>query len=1051
MTVSSTTVKNSYSGNGSTTQFAYGYKIFADSDLIVIIRVNSTGTETVKTLTTHYTVAGAGDASGGSITFTSGNTPASGETVVIIREVPQTQAIDYIANDPFPAESHEEGLDRGTMTTQQVQEEVDRSLKLSRTNTMTSTEFTVGATDRANKVLSFDSSGELSVTQELGTFRGNWGASTAYQVRDIVKDTSTNNIFMANTAHTSSGSQPLTSNTDSAKWDLIVDAASSTTSQNAAAASATASANSATASANSATASANSATASANSATASANSATASGNSATAAATSETNAAASFDSFDDRYLGAKSSAPSTDNDGNALLTGALYFNSSSNQIFSWTGSAWQAIKPTSSEQTNIDALSASAVIADMAILGTTDVVNDMNILATTDVVSDMNTLATSDVVADMNTLGTSDVVNDMNVLGSSATVAAMNVLGTSAVVADLAILGTTDVVNDMNVLGTSANVTAMNLLGTSAVVTDMGILGTADVVSDMNTLGTADVVNDMNVLGTSANVTAMNTLGTSTNVTNMATVSANIAGVNSFADRYRVASSDPSSSLDEGDLVYNTTGNVLKYYNGSAWVNVVSGSLAHVVQDGTPQLGGDLDLNSNDITGTGNINITGTGTLTENLTVNKTTGAELILSRNDTSIAVDDLIGGIQFKANDASSSPDPQICGIKAISTGATNTNAKLNFFAGESNYNSNTPDMSIDANGNMTVKGNLAVDTDTLYVDSSNNRVGINTNTPGFDLVVKDASGAATIRAENGADNKIVDLIADSTGGLIRTIGSYPLVFNTNQTERGRFDASGNLFVAKTSAAYQTVGHELLASGRAFHTASGGKALSLVRLSSDGAIVDFYKDGTEIGNIGAKGGYPYFAHSSGSGIKIVNNEIRPSDNTGGTSDNAVDLGTSSRRFKDIYLGGGAFLGGTGTANKLEDYEEGTFTPLFASSGGGTASGYGTQTGRYTKIGRLVYIALRVTLSNKSGLNSGGVNVGGLPFNSNSGNAGRLGVLSGDINNISSFGLGDMGGSYLGPNSTAISLMDNSQTAVQVSDLANNSTVDLQMTYEAS
>ena len=156
MTVSSTTVKNSYSGNGSTTQFAYGYKIFADSDLIVIIR-SAAGTETVKTLTTHYTVAGAGDAHGGNVTFTSGNTPASGETVVIIREVPQTQAIDYIANDPFPAESHEEGLDRATMTTQQVQEELNRSIKLSRTNTMTSTEFTVGATDRANKILAFDS------------------------------------------------------------------------------------------------------------------------------------------------------------------------------------------------------------------------------------------------------------------------------------------------------------------------------------------------------------------------------------------------------------------------------------------------------------------------------------------------------------------------------------------------------------------------------------------------------------------------------------------------------------------------------------------------------------------------------------------------------------------------------------------------------------------------------------------------------------------------------------------------------------------------------
>ena len=53
---------------------------------------------------------------------------------------------------------------------------------------MTSTEFVTSATDRANKVLAFDSSGELSVTQELGTVKGNWAASTAYVVRDIIKD-----------------------------------------------------------------------------------------------------------------------------------------------------------------------------------------------------------------------------------------------------------------------------------------------------------------------------------------------------------------------------------------------------------------------------------------------------------------------------------------------------------------------------------------------------------------------------------------------------------------------------------------------------------------------------------------------------------------------------------------------------------------------------------------------------------------------------------------------------------------------------------------------
>jgi hypothetical protein len=333
MTVSSTTVKNSYSGNSSTTVFAYSFKIFADSDLQVIIR-SSTGAETTKTLTTHYTVSGAGDASGGNVTFTSGNTPATGETVVIRRGVPQTQAIDYIANDPFPAESHEEGLDRATMTTQQVQEELDRSIKLSRTNTMTSTEFTVGATDRANKILAFDSSGEISVTQELGTFKGSDATVTtaAYVQRDIIKSTTAaqlNNVYIC-VADSVVGD----SLTDTDHFELLVDAVS-------AASSATAAASSATASASSATSSASSATTSGNSATASASSATAAASSATAAATSATEAAASADAFDDIYLGSKSSDPSTDNDGDALAAGMLYFNTTSDVLRVYSGSAWQ--------------------------------------------------------------------------------------------------------------------------------------------------------------------------------------------------------------------------------------------------------------------------------------------------------------------------------------------------------------------------------------------------------------------------------------------------------------------------------------------------------------------------------------------------------------------------------------------------------------------------------------------------------------------------------------------------------------------------------------
>jgi hypothetical protein len=439
MTISSTTVKNSYNGDGSTTTFSYTFKIFADSDLQVIIRNNTTATETVKTLTTHYTVTGAGSASGGSVIFTAGNIPASGETVVLRRAVPQTQAIDYIANDPFPAESHEEGLDRAMMTLQQVQEEVTRSIKLSRTNTMTSTEFTIGASARAGKFLSFDSNGELVVSQEVGTYQGNWSAGTTYAARDIVKDSSNNNIYLCNTGHTSSGTTPLSSNADIAKWDLIVDAASATASASAAATSATNAANSATASANSASAAgtsasnaatsesnastsatnaANSATSASNSATTATTQATAASGSATSAAssastattqatnaansatsasgsastattqagiattqasnastsasnsaTSESNAAssastattqatnasnsasaaaasaaaaaASADNFDDTYLGAKASDPSTDNDGDPLTAGDLYFNTVSSTLQVYSGSAWQ--------------------------------------------------------------------------------------------------------------------------------------------------------------------------------------------------------------------------------------------------------------------------------------------------------------------------------------------------------------------------------------------------------------------------------------------------------------------------------------------------------------------------------------------------------------------------------------------------------------------------------------------------------------------------------------------------------------------------------------
>ena len=359
MTVSTTTIKNSHSGNGTAHSFAYGFKIFADADLDVIVR-SSTGTETVKTLNTDYIVTNAGSDSGGNVLFkfntgtssdahfsSSDKRPQNGETVILRRGLDITQSTDYVANDPFPAESHENALDRLTLISQELQEELDRSIKLSRTNTMTSTEFTVGATDRASKVLAFDSSGEISVTQELGTFKGDWAASTAYVIRDIVKDTSTNNIFIVTSAHTSSGSQPLTTNANSAKYSLIVDAATATTSATNAASSATAAASSATAAASSASTASTQASNASTSASTASTQATNAASSATAAAASASQLVTLIDNFDDVYLGAKSSEPSVDNDGDALNAGDLFFDTSVNALKVYSGSAWQITTQTS--------------------------------------------------------------------------------------------------------------------------------------------------------------------------------------------------------------------------------------------------------------------------------------------------------------------------------------------------------------------------------------------------------------------------------------------------------------------------------------------------------------------------------------------------------------------------------------------------------------------------------------------------------------------------------------------------------------------------------
>ena len=140
--------------------------------------------------------------------------------------------------------------------------------------------------------------------------------------------------------------------------------------------------------------------------------------------------------------------------------------------------------------------------------------------------------------------------------------------------------------------------------------------------------------------------------------------------------------------------------------------------------------------------------------------------------------------------------------------------------------------------------------------------------------------------------------------------------------------------------------------------------------------------KAGTTVGSIGTSNTRLHIG-SGDAGLLIAGDldNITPWNSTTGASrDAAVDLGNSGVRFKDLYLSGGAYLGGTGSANHLDDYEEGTFTPNLTFGGSSTGVTFGFLTGVYIKIGRLVTIRWGFLLTSK-GTSTGNARITGLPF----------------------------------------------------------------------
>jgi hypothetical protein len=164
-----------------------------------------------------------------------------------------------------------------------------------------------------------------------------------------------------------------------------------------------------------------------------------------------------------------------------------------------------------------------------------------------------------------------------------------------------------------------------------------------------------------------------------------------------------------------------------------------------------------------------------------------------------------------------------------------------------------------------------------------------------------------------------------------------------------------------------------------------NAGTVLNLDRTGSDGTILDVQKDGSTVGSIGTYNDYMTVG-SGDTGLLMYHggDVIRPHNmSTNAARDSAIDLGSTSDRFKDLYLSGGVYLGGTGSANKLDDYEEGTWTPTYTSSSTDPTFSPNLQNGVYTKIGRMVYASFRLRGA-ITGTKTGNLQISGLPFTNN-------------------------------------------------------------------
>ena len=695
-----------------------------------------------------------------------------------------------------------------------------------------------------------------------------------------------------------------------------------------------------------------------------------------------------YDQFDDRYLGSKTLEPTVDNDGNALLVGAMYFNSTSNLMKVYNGSAWQitAVDSTtillkaqnladlpsvSTARTNLGlGTMALEAAADYALLAGATFTGDVTAPEFIGVLQGETVfkakageaLTKGDAVYVSGISGNVPVVSKADANGA-ATFPAFGLANADTVLNNNVDIVTAGQLKNIDTSGfalgdtlylstTPGVLTATPPTGEGAVIQNMGkverehaSVGSILVVGAGRTATTPNLNNGNIFLGNASNKSVSANLGDS---------AASALSTKTIAD-LTITSADINGGAIDGTVIGGFTAAAGTFTTGTiATADINGGTIDGTVIGGSTAAAGSFTTidSINKITATradNGINFHAIST-----DADENNGPIMDFERISASPADGDNTGIVNFKGRndagetatygqffteiiDASDGSEDGRIEIRTLQNGTLRPGLTLFTNSGQPEVTVNGYSADVDFRVKGVSQGAL------IFADSSENKVGIKTGTPSTDFQVNGDALFATATVTG----------ALGSGDITITDASPKLAFidsdGTNQ--KTELVQAGGSFVT-------TVRNNTSHGSIDFKSNNGTNNLLRFRVATDGDF-NFYE------NNGSTVGVKWDAPNGRLGI--------------GTTTPAQKLHVDGK----ILTTEGIYLGGTGGSNLLDDYEEGTWTPVMRdATSGGNVAGAANLSGVYTKIGRHVNLTIRVINVSKTGMTGGNdVYITGLPF----------------------------------------------------------------------